>query len=100
MSKTLVSGWHKKFQDDFTNHKDGSRPDQPKTVVTFAKIAAVAGLVKRDARLTMQNIAYCVGILSGSAHKILTQQRFVVGGPPWLDKKATCMKITIYKCIL
>ena len=37
-------------------------------------MAAVAGLIKRDARLTVKNIAYSVGILSGSAHKILTHQ--------------------------
>ena len=43
VSKTLVFRWHKKFQDGFTNHKDGSRPGQPKTIVTNANIAAVAG---------------------------------------------------------
>ena len=34
----------------------------------------MTGLIERDAILTLQNIAYSVGILSGSAHKILTQQ--------------------------
>ena len=72
MSKTLVFRWHKTFQDDFTNHKDGFDPGQPKTMVTNVYIAAVSGLIKRDAKLTLQNITYSVGILSGSAHKILT----------------------------
>ena len=76
MSKTLVFRWHKKFQDGFTNFKDGSRPGQPKTVVTKlnANIAAATGLIKRDTKLTVKNIAHNIGIPSGSAHKILTQQ--------------------------
>ena len=63
MSKTLVIRWQKKFQDAFTNLKDGVRPGQPKTVVTNANIAAVAGLIKRDARLSVKILlivlAYC-----------------------------------------
>ena len=46
---------------------------RPKTIVTNAFIAAVAGLIKRDALVTLQNFAYRIGILSGSAHNILTQ---------------------------
>ena len=38
--------WKKKFQEGFTNLKDGSCLDQPKIVVTNANIAAVAGLIK------------------------------------------------------
>ena len=56
-SKTVDFRWHKTFQDGFTNHKDGSRPGQPKTIVTNVCFAAVASLIKRDARLTLQNIA-------------------------------------------
>ena len=74
MSKTLVCRWHKKFEDGFTNHKDGYHPAQAKTIVTNVNIAGVAGLTKRDARHTLNSIAHCVGILLGSAHKILTQQ--------------------------
>ena len=62
----LVFRWHKKFQDGFTNHEDGSSPGQPKTIVTNVNTAAVAGLTKRNARLTLKNIAHSVGILSGS----------------------------------
>ena len=72
VSETLPFRGHKKFQDVFNNHKDYSRPGKPITIVANAYIAA--DLIKRDARLTLQNIAYSVGILSGSAHKILTQQ--------------------------
>ena len=74
MSKTLAFRLHKNFHDGFTNLKDGSRPGQPKTVLTNANIAAVAGLIKRDASFTVKTIAKCVGISSGSVHKILTQQ--------------------------
>ena len=73
-SKTLVFRPHKKFQDGFTNHKDGSHPGQPKTIITNVNMAAVASLSKRDYRLTLKNIAHSVGILLESAHKILTQQ--------------------------
>ena len=72
VSKTLVFRWHKKFQDGFTNLKDGSHPGQPKTVVTKTNIAAVAGLIKLDVKLTVKYIAHSVGISSGSAHDILT----------------------------
>ena len=65
VSKTLLFRWHKKFQDGFTNLKDGSRPGQPKTVITNANIAAVAGLIKREARPTAKNIAHSVNISSG-----------------------------------
>ena len=66
VSKTLVFRWHKKFQDGFTNFKDGSRPGQPKTVVTKlnanTRIAAATGLIKRDSKLTVKNIAHNIGI--------------------------------------
>ena len=38
-SKTLVVRWHKKVQDGFNNHKDGSLPGQPKTIVSNVNIA-------------------------------------------------------------
>ena len=62
------------MQDGFTKLTDGFRPGQPKTVVTNANIAAVAGLLKRGARLTVKNIAHSVGISLGSTHTILTSQ--------------------------
>ena len=70
----LVFGKHKNFDDGFTNLKDGSRPGQPKTVIINANTAALSGLIKRDANFTVKNIVHSVGISSGSAHKILTQQ--------------------------
>ena len=51
-----------KNEDGFTSLKDGSHPGQPETVHTNANIAAVAGLIKGDARLTVKNIANSVGI--------------------------------------
>ena len=74
VSKTLDLRWHKKFQDGFINDKYGSRSGQPKTIVFNANIAAEADQIKQENRLTLQNSAYSVGILSGSAHKIFTQQ--------------------------
>ena len=46
VSKTVDFRWHKKFQDGFANQKYGSRPGQPKTIVTNACFAAVASLIK------------------------------------------------------
>ena len=57
VSKTLTFRWHQKFQDGVTNPIDGSRPGQPRTVAIDANIAGVAGLIKRDARLTLKK--YC-----------------------------------------
>ena len=74
MPKSIVFRWQRKFQDGFTYLKDGPRPGQPKTVVINANIAPVAGLIKRDFRLSVKYIAHSVGIASGSAHDILTQQ--------------------------
>ena len=48
VSKTLVFRSRKKFQDCFTNHKDGSRPGQPKTAVINANGAAVTGAETPD----------------------------------------------------
>ena len=44
--------------------KDGSRPGQPETIVINAtrNIVAVAGLIKRETRLTVKNIAHIVSI--------------------------------------
>ena len=95
VSKTLVFRWHKKFQDGFSKLKDGSRPGQPKTVVTNANIAAVAGLLNRGGK----TISHSVGISSGSAHKNLTQQLKLRGVfarcTPLLDR-ATHIRMHIY----
>ena len=48
VSKTLV---FRSQQDDFTKLVDVPIPGQPLTVATNANSAAVAGLIKRDARL-------------------------------------------------
>ena len=76
VAKTLVFMWQEKFQDRFTNIKDGSRLGQSKIVVANGYIAAVACLIKRDTRFTctVSNIANSVGISSGLAHKSLTQE--------------------------
>ena len=46
----------------------------PKLLLPMFNIAAVAGLIKRDARFTVNTIAHSAGISSGSVHIILTQQ--------------------------
>ena len=86
LSKTLVFRQHKNVQDGFFSLKDGFRPGQPETVVTNANIAAVAGHIKQDARLTVKNIPHSVGISYGSAHNILTPQGFCSMCPNCLTK--------------
>ena len=46
----------------------------PKVLLPMLIFAAVAGLIKQEARHTVKNIAHIVGISSRSADKILTQQ--------------------------
>ena len=62
-----VFRWHKKFQFGFTSHKNGFRPGQSLTVDTNVFIAAVAGLIKQDARLALKILlivlAYYRGLL-------------------------------------
>ena len=62
VSKTIVFSQHNTFKDGFSGLKDGLCPGQPKTVDTNANIAAVAGLIKQDTRLTVKSIAHSVGI--------------------------------------
>ena len=45
MPKTSGFGWHKKFQDGFTNFRDGFHPGHPKTIVTNVNTASVVGLI-------------------------------------------------------
>ena len=74
-----------------------------KMVHTNANIAAVASLIKRDAILTVKNVANSVGILLGSAHKILNQQKKLRKVCAWWapitclkNKKAICIKMPTY----
>ena len=67
VSKTSVFRWNKKFEIGFTSHKNGFHPGQPQTANINVNIAVVAGLIKREARLALKNIADSVSILSGSA---------------------------------
>ena len=62
-----------KIQDDKTDLKDAPWPSQHKSAATKSNVAAVADLIKYDARLSVKEIAHSVGISSGSVHKILTQ---------------------------
>ena len=69
----------------------------------------MAGLIKQDAILTVKNIVNSVGILLGSAHKILTQQlklrKVCARSAPIAclkNKNAICVKMPTYftkKCL-
>ena len=95
MPKTSGFGWHKKFQDGFTNFKDGFHPGHPKTIVTNVNTASVVGLIDLQWKLLLIVLTY---------HKILTQplklRKVCARCDPiaWLkNKKVTSMKMPIFK---
>ena len=51
--------------------EDKTRPGRPKTSVTKANITAVKIVVEQDARLSVKDIARCIGISEGSVQTIL-----------------------------
>ena len=72
--KGQFSGDIKKIKGGKTDLKEEPRPGQPRKAVTKADVAAVADMVKQDARFTVKEIADSAGVSSGTVHKILTQE--------------------------
>ena len=73
---------HKKFKGGKTELKDEPRPSQPRKAATKANVAAVADMVKQDARITVKETADSVGVSSsGTVHKILIQELKLRKGP-------------------
>ena len=74
VSKRSIFRWHKKFKCGKTDLKDEHRPSHPRKAATKANVAAVADMVKQDARFTVKEIADSAGVSSGTVHKILTRE--------------------------
>ena len=70
VSKRSVFRWHKKFKGGKTDLKDEPRPGQQRKADTKANVAAVADMVKQDARFTVKEIADSAGVSLGTVHKI------------------------------
>ena len=73
-----VFWWVKAFIAGKLSVEDDTRPGRPKTSVTKANIAAVKIVVEQDARLSVKDIASCIGISEGSVQII--PKRFVLHG--------------------
>ena len=71
VSKRSVFRWHKYFKGGKT---DEPRPGQPRKAATKAYVAAVADMVKQNARFTVKEIAGSAGVSSGTVHMILTRE--------------------------
>ena len=66
--------WVKAFKAWKFSVEDDTRPGRPKTSVTKANIASVKIMVEQDARLSVKDIASCIGISEGSVQIILKKR--------------------------
>ena len=74
ISMRTVFRWVKAFKAGKFSVEDDTRPGRPKTSVTKANIAAVKIVVEHDARLSVKDIASCIGISEGSVQTILKKR--------------------------
>ena len=58
--------WVKDFKAGKFSVEDDSRPGRLKTSDTKANIVAVKSVVEQDARLSVKDIASCIGMSEGS----------------------------------
>ena len=75
ISMRTVFRWVKAFKAGKFSVEDDTRPGRPKTSVTKANIAAVKIVVEQDARLSVKDIASCIGISEGSVQTILKKKK-------------------------
>ena len=71
ISMRTVFRWVKAFKAGKLSVEDDTRPGRPKTSATKANIAAVKIVVEQDARLSVKDIASCIGISKVSVQTIL-----------------------------
>ena len=72
-SYETVKKWAAELKWGRESTKDGPRCDLPKTSTTDKKIDAIQRMIFDDKRLTVQQIAKSIGIISGSVHTNLTK---------------------------
>ncbi|XP_049528128.1 histone-lysine N-methyltransferase SETMAR-like [Dermacentor silvarum] len=73
MSSTQIKEWYNRFKDGRTSVQSEPRPGQPSTCQNDQVIAEVNAVVMRDRRVTIREIAEEVGIITFSAHSIMTE---------------------------
>ena len=74
ISTRIVFRWVKAFKAGKFSVEDDTRPGRSKTSVTKAKIAAVRIGIEQDVRLSVKDIASCIGISEGSVQTILKKR--------------------------
>ena len=101
ISMRTVFRWVKAFKAGKFSVEDDTRPGRTKTSVTKANIAAVKIVVKQDARLSVKDIASCIGISEGSVQTILKKRldlrKVCARWVPHLlteEQKTQCLKCT------
>ena len=72
-SKSVVYEWINRFKDGREDLKDNPREGRPSTAKNERTVALVQNLVEEDRRITVDAIAYEVGISHGSAYSILNE---------------------------
>ena len=82
ISMRTVFRWVKAFKAGKYSVEDDTCHGKPKTSVTKANIAAVKIVVEQDARLSVRDIASCIGISGGSVQTILKKH---------LDLRKVCL---------
>ena len=70
-SRTMVFEWACRFKNGQLNIEESLRSGRPISAMDEKSIKAVENLVVEDRRLTIQEIAEILGILSGTVHGIL-----------------------------
>jgi transposase len=73
MGATQIKEWFNRFKDGRTLADSDQRSGRPSTSRNANVIENVRSLILEDRRLTVQEIADVVGISTGSAHSILTE---------------------------
>ena len=71
LSKSQVCKWHRSFSSGRNEVENLTHPRRPKTSITHENIKGVEGLIKHDRRITIDEIAFSVGISHGSVQAII-----------------------------
>ncbi len=73
-SCTTVFEWARCFKDGRLSIEDDPRCGRPITATDEQTVKAVENLIIEDRRITIQQIAYALGISAGTAHGVIHDQ--------------------------
>jgi len=90
LSQQQAYEWSRKLANSVTSVEDISRPGQAQRVVTPQNIAAVEAIVLENRRVTQNDIAACLKIGHGSAHRIVHDVlEFHKASSRWVPRQLT-----------